>query len=456
MKVNKIYQGDALSVLQTFPDNSIDMCMTSPPYWGLRDYGVEQIFGGDKDCEHEWIDKAIRFNVIGGGINAKQKTNRGKLKESYIANTCQLCGAWKGQLGLESTPEMYIKHMTEIFHEIKRVLKKEGTLWIVIGDTYTNKSIPAGNDPTIGKRNIGESKYSPTIVDGLPSKCLCMIPERLAWAMIQDGWILRNKNIWYKHNGMPSSVRDRFSNKYEIVYMFSQTKKYYFDLDAVREPHVTQENRPDGIVRNREWGYNSKENKLRERKWSDIPGQQKQSIEKHSGYYRDGKCLVDFKAGKNPGDVFEINTQPYPEAHFAVYPVKLCEKPIKAGCPKEVCVKCGKARERVIKRKVEFTSGSGRSGNPPKGKHENEIQSKSGSYDIRMGPVVTNKTIGWTSCDCNAGFKPGIVIDPFSGAGTTCYTAIKLGCDFIGIEINGKYKLMSEERIFGSLFKPIV
>lgn len=425
MEINKIYQGDALSVLQTFPDNSIDMCMTSPPYWGLRDYGVEQIFGGDKDCEHEW-GKSIIKKQSGG----TEKATVGNMIDDRIhyqhkPNFCLKCNAWKGQLGLESTPERYIQHMIEIFHEVKRVLKKEGTLWVVIGDTYGG-SCQGGGDTGLSKERYRKEllTYKDKPQKKMMPKCLMMIPERLAWAMIQDGWILRNKNIWYKHNGMPSSVRDRFSNKYEFVYMFSQAQKYYFDLDAVRE---------ETIWHGEQWGNVGK-------KFKDA-----NLVSNHE--------FKDNPAGKNPGDVFEINTQPFPEAHFAVYPVKLCEKPIKAGCPKEVCVKCGKARERIVEKEVEFMSGSGKSENPPKGKHENEVQSKSGSYDIRMGPVVTNKTIGWTSCDCNAGFKPGVVVDPFSGAGTTCYMAAKMGRDFIGIEISEKYKAMSEDRIFGSLFK---
>jgi len=384
MKVNKIYQGDALSVLQTFPDNSIDMCMTSPPYWGLRDYGVEQIFSD----------------------------------------------GWKGQLGLEPTPEMYIQHMTEIFHEVKRVLKKEGTLWLVIGDTYGG-SCQGGGDTGISKERYRKEllTYKDTPQKKMMPKCLMMIPERLAWSMIQDGWILRNKNIWYKHNGMPSSVHDRFSNKYEFVYMFSQAQKYYFNLDAVREAHLTKE--PIGYERN-------------------IGGKSRSATIQP----RSKTALVTYgEGGKNPGDVFEINTQPFPEAHFAVYPVKLCEKPIKAGCPKEVCVKCGKARERIIKKGKslwQLNKDIPAKNYPMK----NDNYKRSGREYWRNKENHPDKFIGWTKCGCNAGFKPGVVLDPFSGAGTTCYTAVKLGRDFIGIEIGEKYKAMSEDRIFGSLFKP--
>jgi len=327
MEINKIYHGDALSVLRTFPDNSIDMCMTSPPYWGLRDYGVEQVFPDGS----------------------------------------------KGQLGLEPTPEMYIQHMAEIFHEVKRVLKKTGTLWIVIGDTYWGGGNAQGhteNTVQFGTvKTLEHGAVSKPVARGnqFQSKCLCMIPERLAWSMIQDGWILRNKNIWYKHNAMPSSAQDRFSNKYEFVYMFSQAQKYYFDLDAVREECS------DISVKRAEY---------EKRRISNGKGISSIGY-KSDAYGMPARFVKLNPAGKNPGDEFEINTQPFPEAHFAVYPVKLCEKPIKAGCP-----------------------------------------------------------------------KGGIVLDPFSGAGTTCYTAAKLGRDFVGIEISEKYKAMSEDRIFGPLFKP--
>jgi len=186
----------------------------------------------------------------------------------------------------------------------------------------------------------------------LPQKCLCMIPERLAWSLIQNGWILRNKIIWYKPNAMPSSVKDRFSNRWEYLFMLSKSRKYYFDLDAVRESH-----KEISIQRNR---YDL----------AEYP-------EKKAARNRQFKA-GDFlhELGKNPGDVFEITTQPFPEAHFAVFPEKLCEKPIKAGCPED-----------------------------------------------------------------------GIVLDPFCGAGTTCFVARDLRRRFIGIDIKKEYCQMAEKRL---------
>ena len=260
--IRVIVNGDSLAVLGGMGDGSVDMCLTSPPYWGLRDYGVE------------------------------------------------------GQLGLESSPDLYIERMTEVFHEVKRALKDAGTLWLNIGDTYSaNRTYQVKQT-----RCPDESSMGMVAPDNVPPKCLCMIPERLAWSLIEDGWILRNKIVWYKPNGMPSSVRDRFSNKYEFIYLFAKQQKYYFDLDAVREPHQ------------QEWGSRDRTN-MKNRQIVDY-----------------GKSALTNESqnplGKNPGDVFQIPTQPFPEAHFAVFPEKLCEKPIKAGCPLEVCRKCGKSREK--------------------------------------------------------------------------------------------------------------
>ena len=293
--------------------------------WGLRDYGFEQIFGGDPGCEHKWSFSKIEHDALRyRGHNANVGSNKNPEihpgKEGSGGNFCS-CGAWKGQLGLEPTPELYIEHLTKIFNEVKRVLKKEGTLWLNIGDTYNSQ--PSGtlsgafaNRPS--KQACFEErkrrKENPLNYGNVQIKSLCMIPERLAWSLIQNGWILRNKIIWYKPNAMPSSVTDRFSNTHEFLYMFSRSQRYYFDLDAVREAYTrsTHERMKYTI------------NKI-PRAWANeeaIP---------MSGGKTPNFNISDI--GKNPGDVFEINTQQFPDTHFAVFPEKLCEKPIKAGCP---------------------------------------------------------------------------------------------------------------------------
>ncbi|MCK5127955.1 MAG: site-specific DNA-methyltransferase [candidate division Zixibacteria bacterium] len=439
--INKIICGDNLSVMKKMPDESIDMAITSPPYWGLRDYGFEQIFGGDPNCKHTWTTENVyhdnlRFRDpnktanVGTDKNPKIFTDP-KLKQG----DCIYCGAWKGQLGLEPTPELYIEHLTETFNEIKRILKKEGTLWLNIGDTYGGSQQGGGDTGLSKERHRKELlTYKNKPQRKLMPKCLLMIPERLTWSLIQNGWILRNKIIWFKPNSMPSSVKDRFNNKWEYLFLLSKNQKYYFDLDEVREPVKD----PDELRYRRELRKNKSydlSNQWKSTRWGDKGSMSEEQIE----------------AGKNPGDVFEINTQAFPEAHFAVFPEKLCEKPIKAGCPEEICKKCGKARERII----EGTSPGAfnirvRDVKKKRIKHTDRKASSEEIKDYKEG--ITHAGIGkymkgWTDCNCKADFESGIVLDPFCGTGTALYVAKELRRRFIGIDIKKEYCELAEKRL---------
>lgn len=270
LNINKIIQGDSFEILKTLPPESVDCVITSPPYWALRDYGVE------------------------------------------------------GQLGLEPTFQEFIKKLCDIFDEVKRVLKKEGTCWINLGDTYASLGKTGGDidtdegmDINRGRGRIEKGSYR--------EKCLVMIPERFALEMIERQWILRNKIIWHKKNGMPSSVVDRLNNKYEVVYFFTKNPKYYFDLDSIRIPFETDEKRPDGNTRAREKGYNTKiGTKTRE--------QEEQS--RTFGIRRNPESIYERNPkGKNPSDVWTLNSEPSKERHVAMFPQKLIEPMILAGCP---------------------------------------------------------------------------------------------------------------------------
>ena len=469
------------------PAKSIDIVITSPPYWGLRDYGFEQIFGGDKDCEHGWGSSqiehdALRYRRHNANVGSNKNPEIHPGKEGSGGNYCQKCQAWRGQLGLEPTPEFYIEHLTEIFNEVKRVLKKEGTLWLNIGDTYGGSNTGhVGPSPTKWKnlpRATGKSLQSQI---NFKPKCLLMIPERLAWSLIQNGWILRNKNIWHKRNAMPSSVTDRFSNTYEFIYMFSHGQKYYFDLDAVREPHQ-YDGRHDTLYKG---GPKDMQIGKHER-WPDPAGKNPGDVIEAGaetrtmgaiigsgggvkvpggmgwiGHPKGGgaACQKDLRwcppEGKNPGDFFEINTRPFPEAHFAVFPEKLCEKPIKAGCPEEVCKKCGKARERIVEVEIDgsFQGEKYKDRQDCKGTKIKEIArggtagSRHPADFFKDALSKTRKTIGWTSCNCNAGFEGGIVLDPFCGAGTALYVAKEMKRRYVGIDIKQEYCDMCEKRL---------
>jgi DNA modification methylase len=248
--VGKIHCGDAYQLLPLMPSESIDCVITSPPYYGLRIYdNVETIFDGDPSCEHEWHKTSLKTDHKPTG---KQETVRGTIdrqKYNYeiTSNVCIKCGAWKGQLGIEPSWKMYVQHLVELFREVKRVLKKTGSFWLNIGDTYFGGG-HGGN--TLYKTPSGElvksvkqgksSNYVPTMQwrdDVYKPKCLMGIPWRIAFALIEDGWILRNAVIWFKPNAQPSSVKDRLTHTYEFLFHFVKSKKYYYNLDNIREPH---------------------------------------------------------------------------------------------------------------------------------------------------------------------------------------------------------------------------
>ncbi|MEM3873404.1 MAG: site-specific DNA-methyltransferase [Nitrososphaeria archaeon] len=193
-----------LDALKELPDESVDCIVTSPPYYGLRTYtGSETIWGGDSNCEHE-------------------------------------CDAWKGQLGLEPTYQMYLDHLLMVTAELKRVLKPSGTMFWNMGDSYASSGGPSRHkgyaDPKYPKGRNGEFAEPTSYDQGISAKSLMMIPERFAIRLIDEqGFILRNSIIWYKKNSLPSSVKDRFSNKYEFIWFFVKNKHYYFNLDSVRK-----------------------------------------------------------------------------------------------------------------------------------------------------------------------------------------------------------------------------
>jgi len=510
MPHHTIYIGNTLDVLKTLPDESVDCIVTSPPYWGLRDYGEETntIWDGDPNCEHEFEINRVT-------------------KSSF----CKKCGAWYGQLGLEPTLDLYIKHMLQITAELKRVLKKTGVMFWNHGDSYFGGHPGGSVHGEICGNRYGDKSMIPQQKEGRPQgspiyrkmeKCLVMQNYRLILKMIDEqGWILRNIIIWHKPNHMPSSVKDRFTNAYEPVFMLTKNKRYWFDLDAVRVPHKN----PKAMKKyyEEEAEKQNKRFRRRETKFQLVPGQgYKNPLERAEKYKTSPKELL----GKNPADLWTIPTQPFPEAHFATFPEKLVEPMIKAGCPQWICKKCGKVRERIYSHSTENLSNyipyeviKEYNAEPPWKEiggyiKEKRIQLKMTQKELaqkmkvstalvrfwelgeRGIPVNTmlklkkilqfdnkfdkwimnyserkvprlprpetakyvkghifttsyrhkREFIGWTDCGCNAGWKAGVVLDPFAGSGTTNIVAEKLGRNSIGIELNPKYVEMIKKR----------
>ena len=393
-----------------------------------------------------------------------------------------------GQIGLEPTLDEYLEKLLKITAELKRVLKPTGILFWNHGDCYGGMQGKfAGWPDSKTKADIPRHKKPKQY-----QKCLMLQNWRLILEMIDtQGWILRNVLIWHKPNHMPSSVKDRFANAYEPVFMLVKNKKYYFDLDAVRVPHTVcgvTDKRPMGILRQKLYpnsGYNKSDDphlaqykfnyRVRdaEKKSEQCPQFKatKEEIERYKKewempYHPSGDPTIHGQRlppqpnqegafhplGKNPGDLWQIPTQPAPPEvrgkFFAMFPEKLVEPMILAGCPEFVCKKCGKPREKVFE--THNPEGiTGRKGKPMvvNGKVDLSKEGKRIEKGHNSTVYYSGKFIGWTDCGCNAGFEPGIVLDPFMGSGTTAVVAKKLGRDYIGIELNSEYVSLARERL---------
>ena len=253
LKTNKVYIGNCLEVLKTFPDESLDMCITSPPYWGLRDYGTEgQIWGGDDKCKHDF-DKSKR--KLHSGSWGKDDNVLPHYKNATELNwevedaMCNKCGAWNGQLGLEPSPDMFVSNLCDIFDEIKRCLRPHGTCWVNLGDTYANSGHGKGTGSFKNKNNPGT--MTPKVKCDLPQKCLVQIPSRFAIEMTNRGWILRNEIIWHKPSCLPSPATDRFTVDFEKMFFFTKNKKYYFKQQFEELSYSYMKDKRPAVLRNK-------------------------------------------------------------------------------------------------------------------------------------------------------------------------------------------------------------
>jgi DNA modification methylase len=499
--LNRVVCGDALEVLKKMPDECIDMVLTSPPYWGLRDYRV------------------------------------------------------KGQLGLEHNPEEYIHRVVAVFDQVKRVLKKTGSLYLNLGDTYCGSG--SGGSDKKARTVAGSS----TRMHGKPypqgkvrcnggwlrPKQLLFLPPRIVALMQDRGWLLRNTIIWHKPNPMPSSVKDRLANTWEYLFFFAKSRRYYFDLDAIRVPHKTgpakfnyrahnvpelsepnafhprEKNPGDTAHFDDDYWFNFIKGaahvnwkhklafetmkrwmvekscqdygkfyewykKQKKGNWKsgnltqgranylrstlpfpnpggtnpgDILHVRTDTRRKNRGVAelrRDGTWGDDHPSknpqrwfavgGKNPGDFWTINTRPFKGAHFAVFPEDLCVMPIKATCPRWICKKCGKPRERITRPTKEYARLLKKSWTEDTDRDKN-LRMKIGfrAHTKQVSCTAQYETVGWSDCGCNAGFEPGIVLDPFAGSGTVGAVAKRLGRNYILIDINPDYRKLARKRL---------
>jgi len=264
----------------------------------------------------------------------------------------------------------------------------------------------------------------------LKPKDLCGIPWRVAFALQADGWYLRQDIIWYKPNPMPESVRDRCTKAHEYIFLLTKKPRYYYDADAIRE--------------NGE-GYGRSE-RFRGDKYTN--NRSFNNSDSRDGDQGGGRALCD-GTGRNKRSVWTVTTKPYSKAHFATFPPDLILPCILAGCPVQVCKKCGEPRRRIVE-KGEYITRNTESRTPPG-------QTPHGVFaGTRCDAVPESKTTGWTDCGCNAGFDGGIVLDPFMGSGTVGLVAYQNNRHYIGIELNPEYCTLGrieEERDKYALFE---
>jgi len=309
--MNKIEFGDCREIMRKWASQGVkaQTCITSPPYYGLRDYGTAKWEGGDPDCQHS-ISMPTKWNdpKRGTSVLRPEVGHRGG-----STSNCHLCGAKRidEQLGLEDTPEEYITNMVEVFRCVWDVLEDNGTLWVNIGDSYCNSNGFARASPEYqreGRNNMpaNDRKLDKLHATGLKTKDLIGIPWMLAFALRADGWYLRQDIIWSKPNPMPESVQDRCTKAHEYIFLLSKSHKYHFDNVAIKDP-VKED-----------WGTRDRINGKYHNEGT--------GLQPHSGLEKSYEMA-------NKRSVWTVNTKPYSGAHFAVFPTELIEPCILAGAP---------------------------------------------------------------------------------------------------------------------------
>lgn len=482
MKIQStILQGHCLNELKLLPASSVQSVITSPPYFGLRQYGTNpQIWGGEESCEHLFEDLTYVRRSSDTKSGQIQKGSPASLDRDNPINYgfCRKCPAWRGELGLEPSPLLFVEHLVSVFREVWRVLRDDGTLWVNLGDSYANDSKWGGNSHsknyTSSKGRIPRQKQQ----TGLKPKELIGIPWRFAFAMQEDGWYLRQDIIWSKRNPMPESVQDRCTKSHEYIFLFTKKSRYFFDIEAIKE--ICSEKT------NLRVSKRALENKRRPRPGIDKSGNQGnggipavspkalqgdlQTTVKYNSSFDQSVILP--VALRNKRSVWETSTEGIRDAHFATFPRKLIESCVLAGTSEfGACARCGAPFERITEKVTDWNdrknNGAGAGNNGFSENYQNAVHGANNTHH-QLGTLITVHK-GWQpTCQCFGKFKieklngrktkifvqempfeikPCVVMDIFHGSGTTGLTALAYRRDYIGIELNPDYIRISEKRL---------
>lgn len=437
-----VYQGDSREVLMTLPEQSVHCVITSPPYFGLRDYGTATWEGGDPLCDHK---NETAHQKQGATSQRAGRSNAEEQRNENFRGECGKCGAIRvdAQIGLEDSPRAYVADMVDIFRGIRRVLRDDGTVWLNIGDSYNNRakvrtsshqpSLNGFEDDNWQERAARGGVRMSSSEGGLKEKDLLGIPWRVAFALQDDGWYLRADCIWSKPNPMPSSVTDRPSISHEYMFLLAKKERYFYDIDATREPHKPislnrikyglNQTHPDGIG-------------------VAVPPVRTTQIEGADNFDTaqvTREAMGDRFAnplGRNMRSVWEVATVPYPGAHYAVFPPKLIEPCVKASTSeKGVCPECGAQWVRIIEEtdevREDFKGSSFDSG---------KTGSRDGGDRTQPGDRYVKVPVGWKpSCAHDAEPVPATILDPFAGSGTVGKVAQAFSRRAVLIDLNTEY-----------------